>query len=53
MTRNYTWLLALTVAAATVSMPALAQKKSSKEDKSEKTQKSAATTAQASPITAV
>ena len=49
MTRNYTWLLALTVAAATVAMPALAQKKSSKEDKSEKTQKSAATTAQASP----
>lgn len=49
MTRNYNWLLALTVAAATVSMPALAQKKSSKEEKSEKTQKSAATTAQAWP----
>jgi len=49
MTRNYKWLLALTVAVATVSMPALAQKKSDKTDKSEKTQKSAATTAQAAP----
>lgn len=49
MTRKYTWLLGLTVAAATVAMPALAQKKSTKDTTSEKTQKSAATTAQAGP----
>jgi hypothetical protein len=49
MTRKYNWLLALTVATAAVSMPALAQKKSSKDN--EKTQKSAATTAQAGPKT--